>query len=89
MWLLFLILFFILSKHRFIFKIVQRQHGCAFCFLDGTNESQDFVIQECLTSQEVEPQLTVRRDPQVEEQLRLTQEKLCLKEKEVNGGYHE
>lgn len=59
-----------------------------FCFLDGSNESQDFVMQECLTSEEAEPQLTVSRDSQVEEQLRHTQEKLRLKEREVQCRYH-
>ncbi|XP_042347404.1 TRAF3-interacting JNK-activating modulator isoform X2 [Plectropomus leopardus] len=49
---------------------------------DGSNESQDFMMQGHLTSEEAEPQLTVRRDPQVEEQLRHTQEKLRLKERE-------
>ncbi|XP_038161839.1 TRAF3-interacting JNK-activating modulator [Cyprinodon tularosa] len=49
---------------------------------DGGDESQNTFIQERLTSYDVEPQLTVRRDSQVEEQLRLTQEKLHLKEKE-------
>ncbi|KAM9343700.1 uncharacterized protein traf3ip3 [Pholidichthys leucotaenia] len=43
---------------------------------DGDDESQNFV-----TSEEAEPRLTVR-DPQLEEQLCLIQEKLQLKEKE-------
>nr|XP_019944561.1 PREDICTED: TRAF3-interacting JNK-activating modulator-like [Paralichthys olivaceus]XP_019944562.1 PREDICTED: TRAF3-interacting JNK-activating modulator-like [Paralichthys olivaceus] len=49
---------------------------------DGGNESQDIVMQDCLTSEEAEPQLTLRRDSQTEEQLRHTQEKLRLKETE-------
>ncbi|KAM4737204.1 uncharacterized protein traf3ip3 [Anableps anableps] len=49
---------------------------------DGGDEGQNFFIQESLTSDDAEPKLTVRRDSQVEEQLRLTQEKLQLKEKE-------
>lgn len=49
---------------------------------DGSNESQDFLMQGLLTSEEAEPRLTVRRDSQVEEQLRHTQEKLQLKERE-------
>ncbi|KAM9856258.1 TRAF3-interacting JNK-activating modulator [Aulostomus maculatus] len=49
---------------------------------DGGNEDQDFLMQGFLTSQEAETQLAVRRDSQVEEQLRHTQEKLRLKEKE-------
>ncbi|XP_054465213.1 coiled-coil domain-containing protein 157 isoform X2 [Anoplopoma fimbria] len=47
---------------------------------DGSNESQDSMMQGLLTSEEVEPRLTARRDSQVEEQLRHTQEKLQLKE---------
>ncbi|XP_071332099.1 TRAF3-interacting JNK-activating modulator isoform X2 [Trachinotus anak] len=49
---------------------------------DGDNESQDFMMQDCLTSEEAAPQLTLRRDSQVEEQLRHTEEKLRLKERE-------
>ncbi|XP_044068828.1 TRAF3-interacting JNK-activating modulator [Siniperca chuatsi] len=49
---------------------------------DVSNESQDFMMQGCLTSEEAEPRLTLRRDSQVEEQLRHTQEKLQLKERE-------
>uniref|UniRef100_A0A4W6CHL4 TRAF3 interacting protein 3 n=1 Tax=Lates calcarifer TaxID=8187 RepID=A0A4W6CHL4_LATCA len=49
---------------------------------DGGNESQDFLMQDCLTSEEAEPQLTVRRDSQLEEKLRHTQEKLRIKERE-------
>ncbi|KAM8754316.1 uncharacterized protein traf3ip3 [Acanthopagrus schlegelii] len=49
---------------------------------DGSNESEDFILQGRLVSEEAEPQLTVRRDSQVEEQLRHTQEKLRLKERE-------
>ncbi|XP_070766540.1 TRAF3-interacting JNK-activating modulator [Enoplosus armatus] len=49
---------------------------------DGSNESQDFLMQGCLTSEEAEPRLAARRDSQVEEQLRHTQEKLRLKERE-------
>ncbi|XP_070823773.1 TRAF3-interacting JNK-activating modulator [Chaetodon trifascialis] len=49
---------------------------------DGGDESQDFMLQGRLASQEAEPQVTVKRDSQVEEQLRHTQEKLRLKERE-------
>ncbi|XP_023283201.1 TRAF3-interacting JNK-activating modulator-like isoform X2 [Seriola lalandi dorsalis] len=49
---------------------------------DGDNESQDFMMQDCLTSEEAESQLTPRRDTQAEEQLRYTEEKLRLKERE-------
>ncbi|XP_032428680.1 TRAF3-interacting JNK-activating modulator [Xiphophorus hellerii] len=49
---------------------------------DGGDEGQSFFVQERLESGHVEPKLTVRRDSQVEEELRLTQEKLELKEKE-------
>lgn len=49
---------------------------------DGEEESQDFMMQECLASQEPEPRLMVRRDSQLEDQLRHTQEKLQLKERE-------
>ncbi|XP_049436914.1 TRAF3-interacting JNK-activating modulator [Epinephelus fuscoguttatus] len=49
---------------------------------DGSNESQDFLMQGLLTSEEAEPRLTARRDSQVEEQFRHTQEKLQLKERE-------
>lgn len=56
------------------------------CPKDGGDESQNFFIQERLTSNDAQPQMTIRRDSQVEEQLRLTQEKLQLKEKEVTSG---
>ena len=59
----------------------------ASCFLDGSNESEDFILQGRLVSEEAEPQLTVRRDSQVEEQLRHTQEKLRLKEREVEWRF--
>ncbi|KAM9350640.1 uncharacterized protein traf3ip3 isoform 1-T2 [Symphorus nematophorus] len=49
---------------------------------DGSDEIHDFMMQGHLASEEVEPQLMVRRDSQLEEQLRHTQEKLRLKEKE-------
>ncbi|XP_041860232.1 TRAF3-interacting JNK-activating modulator [Melanotaenia boesemani] len=49
---------------------------------DGNNGSQDYLMPRFLTSEEAEPQPTVRRDSQLEEQLRHTQEKLQLKEKE-------
>lgn len=59
-----------------------------FCALDGEEDSQDFMMQECLVSQEPEPRLTVRRDSQLEDQLRHTQEKLQLKEREVKHGHY-
>ncbi|XP_029292244.1 TRAF3-interacting JNK-activating modulator isoform X2 [Cottoperca gobio] len=49
---------------------------------DGSNESQDLMTQECVASEEAESRLAARRDSQVEEQLRHTQEKLRLKERE-------
>ncbi|KAM4571511.1 TRAF3-interacting JNK-activating modulator [Fundulus diaphanus] len=49
---------------------------------DGGHESQNFFIQERLTSDRQEPQLTARTDSEMEEQLRLSQEKLQLKEKQ-------
>lgn len=49
---------------------------------DGRDESQDFMMLESLTSEEAKPRLTIRRDSQLEEHLRHTQEKLQLKEKE-------
>lgn len=56
-------------------------------FLDDNNESQDFMMQKRPPSEEAEPQVTVRRDSQVEEQLRHTQEKLRLKEREVEWEF--
>lgn len=56
-------------------------------FLDDNNESQDFMMQKRPPSEEAEPQVTVRRDSQVEEQLRHTQEKLQLKEREVEWEF--
>uniref|UniRef100_A0A3Q2QCR3 TRAF3-interacting JNK-activating modulator n=1 Tax=Fundulus heteroclitus TaxID=8078 RepID=A0A3Q2QCR3_FUNHE len=53
---------------------------------DGGDESQNFFIQERLTSDRQEPELTARTDSEMEEQLRLSQEKLQLKEKQVNLG---
>ncbi|XP_075951311.1 TRAF3-interacting JNK-activating modulator isoform X2 [Anarhichas minor] len=52
---------------------------------DGSKESQGAMMQGLLTSEEEEPRLTARRDSQVEEQLRHTQEKLGLKEREKNN----
>ncbi|XP_030589450.1 TRAF3-interacting JNK-activating modulator [Archocentrus centrarchus] len=49
---------------------------------DDSDESQDIMMQECLVSQEAEPRLTARRDSQLLEQLRHTQDKLQLKERE-------
>ncbi|XP_040915810.1 TRAF3-interacting JNK-activating modulator [Toxotes jaculatrix] len=49
---------------------------------DNNNESQDFIMEDCLMSGESGPQLMLKRDFQVEEQLRHTQEKLQLKERE-------
>ncbi|XP_021176209.2 TRAF3-interacting JNK-activating modulator [Fundulus heteroclitus] len=49
---------------------------------DGGDESQNFFIQERLTSDRQEPELTARTDSEIEEQLRLSQEKLQLKEKQ-------
>lgn len=56
-----------------------------FQFLDGSDEVQDFMTQGRLTSEEAGPQMTERRVSQLEEELRQTQEKLRLKEKEVKG----
>lgn len=44
-------------------------------------------MQKRPPSEEAEPQVTVRRDSQVEEQLRHTQEKLRLKEREVEWEF--
>ncbi len=62
---------------------------CFYCFhfLEGSNESQDIMMQGRLMSEEAELRVTVRRDSQVEEQLRHTQEKLQLKEKEVEWRF--
>lgn len=49
---------------------------------DDSDKSQDIMMQECLVSQEAEPRLTARRDSQLLEQLRHTQDKLQLKERE-------
>uniref|UniRef100_UPI0037E7D683 TRAF3-interacting JNK-activating modulator n=1 Tax=Semicossyphus pulcher TaxID=241346 RepID=UPI0037E7D683 len=49
---------------------------------DGSDETQDLMMHGLMTSEEAEPEVTVRRGSQVEEQLRHTQEKLRLKEKE-------
>nr|XP_015823195.2 TRAF3-interacting JNK-activating modulator isoform X1 [Nothobranchius furzeri] len=49
---------------------------------DGGDESGDFFMQQSLRSEEAQPRLTSRRDSQLEEELRHTQEKLQLKEKE-------
>ncbi|XP_071399672.1 TRAF3-interacting JNK-activating modulator [Centroberyx affinis] len=49
---------------------------------DGSTESQDFMAQVCLPSEEAEPQQAVKGGSQVEEQLRHTQDRLRLKEKE-------
>ncbi|XP_035500858.2 TRAF3-interacting JNK-activating modulator [Scophthalmus maximus] len=49
---------------------------------DGCKESQSFEMQDVLTSEEAEPQVTLRRDSEMEEQLRHTQEKLQLKDRE-------
>ncbi|XP_061592296.1 TRAF3-interacting JNK-activating modulator isoform X2 [Cololabis saira] len=49
---------------------------------DGDDESQNFLMQEILKSEEAEPQQTAGRDSELEEQLRRTQEKLQSKEKE-------
>ncbi|XP_026189048.1 TRAF3-interacting JNK-activating modulator [Mastacembelus armatus] len=49
---------------------------------DGSNESQAFMVQDFLTSAGAQPRLQVRRDSEVQEQLRHTQEKLQLKERE-------
>lgn len=49
---------------------------------DGSNEWEDLMLQERLASEVSKPQMAGRRDSQVEEQLRHTQEKLRLKERE-------
>lgn len=55
--------------------------------LDDGDESQDIMMQECLVPQEAEPRLAARRDSQLLEQLRHTQEKLQLKEREVKHAH--
>lgn len=58
------------------------------CFLDGSSEMEDVLVQQCLTSEETEQRpTTVKRASEVEEQLQLTLEKLRLKEKEVNTRF--
>lgn len=52
--------------------------------MDG--ESQDFIILKCLPAEEPDPEEPDRRDSLVEEQLRHTQEKLRIKESEVDSG---
>ncbi|XP_028265724.1 TRAF3-interacting JNK-activating modulator isoform X2 [Parambassis ranga] len=49
---------------------------------DSSDERPDFIVQECAMSEKAETRLTVRRDSQVEEHLRHTQEKLQHKERE-------
>ncbi|KAM3872386.1 TRAF3-interacting JNK-activating modulator [Diretmus argenteus] len=49
---------------------------------DGSTESQDVTVQMSGPVEEAEPQQEVERDSQVEEQLRCTQDRLRLKEKE-------
>ncbi|XP_013875692.1 TRAF3-interacting JNK-activating modulator [Austrofundulus limnaeus] len=49
---------------------------------DGGDEAQDFFVLERLKSEDDNPRLTARRDSQLEEELRHTQERLQLKEKE-------
>ncbi|KAE8293365.1 hypothetical protein D5F01_LYC08476 [Larimichthys crocea] len=49
---------------------------------DNNNKSLNSTTQGHLASEEPEPPMTVRKDSQVEEQLRHTQEKLRLKERE-------
>lgn len=52
--------------------------------MDG--ESQDFIILKCPPAEETDPEEPDRRASLVEEQLRHTQEKLCIKESEVDSG---
>lgn len=49
------------------------------------SESQDFIILKCPPAEETDPEEPDRRE-EVEEQLRHTQEKLCIKESEVDSG---
>lgn len=56
------------------------------CSLENDSERRDVVMQDHLTSQNVNKQLTLKTDFQVEEQLRHTQERLRLKEEEVKQG---
>lgn len=52
--------------------------------MDG--ESQDFIILKCPPAEETGPEEPDRSASLVEEQLRHTQEKLCIKESEVASG---
>lgn len=52
--------------------------------VDG--ESQDFIILRSPPAEETAPEEPGRRVSLVEEQLRHTQEKLCIKESEVDSG---
>ncbi|XP_076027331.1 uncharacterized protein traf3ip3 [Genypterus blacodes] len=49
---------------------------------DGSTEMQDFMAQASLKSEEAERRQTAKRSAEAEEQLRLTQDKLRLKESE-------
>lgn len=50
------------------------------------SERQDFIILKCPPTEETGPEEPERRDSLLEEQLRHTQEKLCIKESEVDSG---
>ncbi|XP_029975639.1 TRAF3-interacting JNK-activating modulator [Salarias fasciatus] len=49
---------------------------------DVSDESQDLFMQEYLLSEQAEPRLSVRRDAGLEEQLRQSEEKLQLRQRE-------
>lgn len=52
--------------------------------MDG--ESQDLIILKCPSAEETDPEEPDSRESLVEEQLRHTREKLCIKESEVDSG---
>ncbi|KAA8591156.1 hypothetical protein FQN60_002099, partial [Etheostoma spectabile] len=72
----------VLKEDNYILREeIQNLRGKTFS-PQNCNESQDLMMQGRLTSEDAESQLTARRNSQVEEQLRHTQEKLQLKERE-------
>ncbi|KAI3357372.1 hypothetical protein L3Q82_015804 [Scortum barcoo] len=70
------------EDNRILREELQHLRGKTLRPQNGSTESQDFEMQGPLMSEEAEPRLPVRRDSQVEEQLRQTQEKLLRKERE-------
>lgn len=68
------------------FPIPEETEGCAKTLLYLVeSESQDFIFLKCPPAEETRPEEPERRVSLVEEQLRHTQEKLCIKESEVDS----